>query len=107
MTGAQPDGPLCFTSEMHIKAEYLTAFLELVTATADRARSQPGCRYLHCHQLAGDPTVILMHESWHSRAIFDAQVGTQTWFTDYLVATENMHSSERAVRQWNPLPDSS
>lgn len=57
---------------MSFKPERVPAFLAIFSASEQRIRQQPGCRYLELWQDADNPAIYCTHSHWSDAAALNA-----------------------------------
>ena len=95
--------PITAMVTLYIAPEHREAFLEALHGLLPQARQEPGCHFVHAHEVADEPGTFVLLEHWRDLEEYRDEVLQKDYFTAYLAASEAMYAKPRVITMLNPI----
>lgn len=93
---------ISFAVRMRFALEDRDNVLEAVRRLADASRKEPGCISYVPHEIAGDPSLIMIYEQYRDEAALDAHRASP-YFHQYAIGGLYQWMKERSIEDLNAL----
>lgn len=93
---------ISFAVRMRFSQEDRAQVLDAVKRLAEASRNEPGCVTYIPHEVAGDPSMLMIYEQYRDEAALDAHRAS-AHFHEYAIGGLYQWMKERSVEDLNAL----